>query len=107
MSLASVTAKLRGVALHLGRADTGGYYCRTPRTETHLAHLATGAGNVQEMPESLRGSQVSKNELVERIKDTLEVSGADYETKIAALEISLTGLRLLRQVERSTQSTEA
>lgn len=27
MSIASVTAKIRGVALHLGRADTGGYYC--------------------------------------------------------------------------------
>lgn len=34
MSLASVTAKARGVALHLGRADTGGYYChgRTDKT---------------------------------------------------------------------------
>lgn len=27
MSLAAVTAKARGVALHLGRADTGGYWC--------------------------------------------------------------------------------
>lgn len=27
MSLAAVTAKARGVALHLGRADTGGVYC--------------------------------------------------------------------------------
>lgn len=33
MSLASVTAKIRGVALHLGRADTGASYCgrRQPR----------------------------------------------------------------------------
>lgn len=27
MSLAAVTAKARGVALHLARADTGGVYC--------------------------------------------------------------------------------
>ena len=27
MSLVAVAAKLRGVALHLGRADTGGFYC--------------------------------------------------------------------------------
>lgn len=27
MSLASVTAKIRGVVLHLARADTGGYWC--------------------------------------------------------------------------------
>lgn len=33
MSLASVTAKLRKVALHLGRADTGGYYCGGKRGE--------------------------------------------------------------------------
>lgn len=27
MSLAAVTAKIRGVACHLGRADTGGLFC--------------------------------------------------------------------------------
>ena len=36
MSLAAVSAKIRGVALHLGRADTGGYWCRTRRTEKTL-----------------------------------------------------------------------
>lgn len=36
MSLAAVTAKLRGVALHLGRADTGGYYCGGRRTDKTL-----------------------------------------------------------------------
>lgn len=35
MGLAEVTAKARGVALHLGRADTGGYWCRG-RTEKTL-----------------------------------------------------------------------
>lgn len=36
MSLASVTAKIRGVVLHLARADTGGYYCGTRVTGNTL-----------------------------------------------------------------------
>lgn len=35
MSLAAITAKARGVALHLGRADTGGYWCGL-RINKHL-----------------------------------------------------------------------
>lgn len=36
MSLAEVTAKIKGVALHLARADTGGYWCRGQRTDKTL-----------------------------------------------------------------------
>jgi hypothetical protein len=36
MSLAAITAKARGVVLHLGRADTGSYYCGGRRTKRTL-----------------------------------------------------------------------
>lgn len=36
MSLAAVTAKIRSVALHLARADTGGYYCGIRVTDNIL-----------------------------------------------------------------------
>ena len=36
MSLAAVTAKARGQVLHLGRADTGGYYCGGRPTKNGL-----------------------------------------------------------------------
>lgn len=36
MSLAAVTAKIRRVALHLARADTGGIYCGTRVTDNTL-----------------------------------------------------------------------
>lgn len=36
MSLAAVTAKIRGVALHLARADTGRYYCGRRETDNTL-----------------------------------------------------------------------
>lgn len=36
MSLAAVTAKIRGVVLHLARADTGGIFCARRVTDNTL-----------------------------------------------------------------------
>lgn len=41
MSLAAITAKARGVALHLGRADTGGYWCGRQMDKKTDASLRT------------------------------------------------------------------
>lgn len=36
MSFAAITAKSRGVTLRLGRADTGGYWCRGRITDRSM-----------------------------------------------------------------------